>query len=695
MILQPGGSVIWGTVLEGPLTFEARPTARALVFTNFRLLVSLAVAWAWDAPSEEILQAADRIAARMVGIVERSGRLVVELRDPFPDWGVVAREFAGLLSDPDMLEAFLELLTQEDVLDRAGVFATSEALRTLLQVPAVAGQIRTALDLVVGAVGGGVDALITFAPPGPVPASVTEENARVIFLRWGTLWAADLKGRDATPLSPLDQEAAFVGLAQRNGAPILYYLAGGPGRPALRARNLSSGETFELPARLPRGARYLYASSSPGGRYVALTFGDYERYSRVELLDLGTGDQRRVLTSACLYPGLNCPAYGPARWSPDGRLLLVNADYEDASGAVLADPFTAQRSEIGGFAGHGSWSPDGRAVCGYWADAEFGPESALIVGEAPDWAYRTLLERRAGEGLRAVWDCVWLDQSRIAFVSRDYDPQTHEPVDEAVSLYDLRSDEVEPVAHLGGEPVSELFAVPGLGVLAFNRWEGRPGLLQLSDGKVTSILQSGDQIVAITQVPIPLAPNTTADIWGPDAVVNRPHPDLYWCDVPDGCAEVLRRHGESARAIAYLRATDGFILIDFRELGRIDYGVQYLAPGANWAGFVLLNGDPSVIDGCAIAPEFDTLRRTDPRYRRLYGDLRERYEQVIPICDVGPGAGLEHSEPLADGGQRLVLRIPIMTCHACEVVGYLRWAVTFDTQGRLARTEVLEPGRGP
>jgi len=321
--------------------------------------------------------------------------------------------------------------------------------------------------------------------------------------------SSDLAGSNVVQLTPGDVRASFVGLAEGNGTTVLYYIAAGEIRNVLtlEARDLGTGETTTLASIEPTEHGDLGVGSlSPDGRYVAWSNPD-----GVDLIDLSTGGERRILTSnygACgTRPPSECYGYADPVWSPDGRLLLVQETFWEASAAVVVDPFqeapqVAGQPLFGLWVSPVAWSPDSDAFCAH--GDQFQGTDSLYVSQQPEWQARDMLESPEPGSLRYMRDCAWLDQQRIAFViqTQEVRDRAHEYAS-AVSIYDLETDAVTPLAELGvssdaGRP--NLFPVPGTSILVVNdSGAGQPGLLDTTDGTRTPILQAGDLVVAVTQ----------------------------------------------------------------------------------------------------------------------------------------------------------------------------------------------------
>jgi len=387
--------------------------------------------------------------------------------------------------------------------------------------PATVGMTAIALVILAIACGGGEEATPAVtstptAPPSPTSAapSVTpeaEQQPRLIFLRpalnqrdgLGVIHISDIDGSNVIQVTPADVRASFVGLSEKGGVAILYYLAytGTGDVLALEARDLATGKTTTLTsvqlATDPNWGVFPSGKLNPDGRHIALTHRD-----GLDLLDLTTNERRNIFPSnheACERGSMDCVLYFDLGWSPDGGLLLVpSRGAFEPNQPRIVDPFQqpAQFTTVGFLSG--VWSPDGDAMCG-WGVWDTG--SGLCLSEAPDWDTRGLVPENESRCAApdvpgsAVSSCVWLDEQRIAFLRG------------GLSVYDLETAAVTEVADLGAASAlsPELFALPGSSTLVFNDWDGgQPGLLNTTDGTRTPILQTGDWVVAVTQ-PIALA----------------------------------------------------------------------------------------------------------------------------------------------------------------------------------------------
>jgi hypothetical protein len=260
---------------------------------------------------------------------------------------------------------------------------------------------------------------------------------RLVFVRpevdsyWepvGVIHMSDiLGGASAVQLTPADVRATFVGLAEQDGATILYYLA--PDETGdflnLEARDLASGETTTV-ASTERvdGEPYQGGRLSPDGRYVA-----WSHRGGIDLLDLTTDGRRRILSSnrgACEGGALgDCYGYWLEAWSPDGRLLLVRKTFWESGIPLVVDPFQEVPQELGQGPAPSTlapeiaaWAPTSDAWCGY---GHFDFPSGLYVSRQPEWQPGNLLPEYEVVEENAPWrnvtECVWLDEHRIAFVT--------------------------------------------------------------------------------------------------------------------------------------------------------------------------------------------------------------------------------------------------------------------------------------
>jgi hypothetical protein len=240
-ILPPEGRAAWlWRAPDGEAVLEVRFTEQAAAWTIARLLVAPIGAWAWSDPaSGELLQMLQEVA-RWVPTVDATNNILAQLMSDRRDYAVVARELARFFSNPDTLAGVLEQLLQQGVLTRAGIYATSAALRKLLVLPTVANQMRTAADMVAAALGGGVAALVTATPSGRTsgPPSASAPGGKIAFVSeeadgkyWLYVMDADRRNRVKIelggPVSPMVYGDVFqsppFAMVSPDGAYITHY----------------------------------------------------------------------------------------------------------------------------------------------------------------------------------------------------------------------------------------------------------------------------------------------------------------------------------------------------------------------------------------------------------------------------------------------------------------------------------------
>ncbi len=148
-------------------------------------------------------------------------------------------------------------------------------------------------------------------------------------------------------------------------------------------------------------------------------------------------------------------------------------------------------------------------------------------------------------------------------------------------------------------------------------------------------------------------------------------------------AAELRARGASEDAAHFFEIHELF-LDDFRELGRVDLGVTS-APWINMSrpNYVFLNGTPALISIWEVIPDD---WQDAPGYAELLADT----PGVFPW---GEYASFEASEDLADGGQRISLIFPLMSCRVCAEVAAMPVDYLFDADGRLVETRIAPPLR--
>lgn len=146
--------------------------------------------------------------------------------------------------------------------------------------------------------------------------------------------------------------------------------------------------------------------------------------------------------------------------------------------------------------------------------------------------------------------------------------------------------------------------------------------------------------------------------------------------------------GASEAAVAFSKRLPqpGFAR-DFRPGAPVAIAYVYYVFRANeMQGWFIVNGDPPMIDvDDPDLVDFDRLR-DDPRIRRI----AEEYPKVT----LWPGdrSGMDGPEirQHPDGGVSVIVGYELHDyCHACAVIGRMRYAFDFDADGRLTGTRLV------
>lgn len=143
----------------------------------------------------------------------------------------------------------------------------------------------------------------------------------------------------------------------------------------------------------------------------------------------------------------------------------------------------------------------------------------------------------------------------------------------------------------------------------------------------------------------------------------------------DQCViDAMTRSGANQEAVDFLRQ-NGFFLIAFLEVGRVDYG-RGAAPWFNMGRptqQLFLNGTPAVQEASMLIPR-------DWQMDAEYADFAKRQTQAFPWGEYGE---LIDSVSIAGGGQEFRLEFPLRVCRACPDLAYLRMDYSFDAEGGL------------
>ncbi len=160
-------------------------------------------------------------------------------------------------------------------------------------------------------------------------------------------------------------------------------------------------------------------------------------------------------------------------------------------------------------------------------------------------------------------------------------------------------------------------------------------------------------------------------------------------DVGQCFVDFMGRSGASAQAVAFARATgDTGYLIQFFKKGQVDLAyVSYPFRANENEGWLLVNGDPSIIDVDAQTNQLERQLEENPTYL----ELKEKFPRIMLF-----GGDRTITRPpemigLPTKGQRFIFQYRLLNgCHACERVGRARFAFDFDVNGKFVGSTLLD-----
>jgi hypothetical protein len=153
--------------------------------------------------------------------------------------------------------------------------------------------------------------------------------------------------------------------------------------------------------------------------------------------------------------------------------------------------------------------------------------------------------------------------------------------------------------------------------------------------------------------------------------------------------DFMRRAGASAQAVAFAQSTGNTgYLAHFFKMGRVDLAYVHYPFRANEnEGWLLVNGDPAMIDVDALADLPKDQLEGNPTYLRI----REEFPKVMLFG--GDRTITRPPEMIVEPskGQRFIVEYRLLNgCHACERVGSARFAFDFDPNGKFLDSTLLD-----
>ncbi len=153
--------------------------------------------------------------------------------------------------------------------------------------------------------------------------------------------------------------------------------------------------------------------------------------------------------------------------------------------------------------------------------------------------------------------------------------------------------------------------------------------------------------------------------------------------------DLMRRPGASAQAVAFARATgDTSYLVQVFKKGRVDLAyVSYPFRANENEGWLLVNGDPSVID---VDAKTNLLERQLAR-NSTYLELKEKFPKIMLFGGDRTITSPSDMISLPTKGQQFIFQYRLLNgCHACERVGRAKFAFDFDVNGKFVGSTLLD-----
>jgi hypothetical protein len=161
-------------------------------------------------------------------------------------------------------------------------------------------------------------------------------------------------------------------------------------------------------------------------------------------------------------------------------------------------------------------------------------------------------------------------------------------------------------------------------------------------------------------------------------------PDFGKCFV-----DFMGRAGASAQAVAFAQSTGNTgYLARFFNKGRVDLAYVHYPFRANEnEGWLLVNGDPAMIDVDALANLPKRQLEANPAYLRI----KEKFAKVMLFGGDRTIARPPEMVVEPAKGQRFIVEYRLLNgCHACERVGSARFAFDFDPNGKFIGSTLLD-----
>ncbi len=150
----------------------------------------------------------------------------------------------------------------------------------------------------------------------------------------------------------------------------------------------------------------------------------------------------------------------------------------------------------------------------------------------------------------------------------------------------------------------------------------------------------------------------------------------------------MAKSGASPEAVAFTKSSGNLAYIrNFQETGRVDIAyVEYPFRANENQGILLVNGFPQIID----VDNLNALPRGELQRDPLYVHLVREFPDISIWSGDRSGGKDILIETLSGGGQRFILSYRLLDgCHACELLGYAKFAFQFDGLGNFTGIKLM------